>query len=78
MREITLSYEVPDQWLSIGHGRIRSARVSASAHDVFAIFRYSGLDPEVSDFGNTVVTRGQDVTPYPPARSFFLSVDLGL
>ncbi len=77
VREITLSYDVPDRWLSIARGRLRSARVSASAHDVFAVFRYSGLDPEVSDFGNTVVTRGQDVTPYPPARSLFLSLDLG-
>jgi TonB-dependent starch-binding outer membrane protein SusC len=78
VREITLSYELPEHWLQVGGGRVRSARISASAHNVFASFRYSGLDPEVSNFGNTAITRGQEVTPYPPVRSFFLSVDLGL
>ena len=40
--------------------------------------KYPGLDPDVSNFSNQLVGRGQDVTPYPPTRSFFLSVDLGL
>jgi len=79
VRELTLSYDLPDRWLqTIGGGRVRSARLSASGRNLFSTFRYSGLDPEVSNFGNTNITRGQDVTPYPPARSFFLSVDLGL
>ena len=76
VREITVSYDVPQRVLGLGHGVVHGARLSASAHNVLASFRYSGLDPEVSNFGNTAITRGQDVTPYPPARSFFLSVDL--
>jgi outer membrane receptor protein involved in Fe transport len=78
VRELTLSYDLPSRWLGGTHGFVNSARVSVSAHNLFASFRYSGLDPEVSNFGNTAITRGQDVTPYPPARSFFLSVDLGM
>jgi len=78
VREVTVSYDLPESWLRAGGGRLRSARLSASARNLFASFRYSGLDPEVSNFGNTAVTRGQEVTPYPPVRSFFLSVDLGM
>ncbi len=78
VREITVSYDVPPRLLGLSRGILHGARLSASAHNVFAVFRYSGLDPEVSNFGNTPVTRGQDVTPYPPARSFFLSVDLNM
>jgi hypothetical protein len=34
------------------------------------------MDPEVSNFGNQAVARNIDVAPFPPSRSFFLSVDL--
>ncbi len=78
VREVALSYDLPEALLGPVRGILHSARLTASARNPFAAFHYSGLDPEVSDFGNTPVTRGQEVTPYPPARSFFLSVDLGL
>jgi hypothetical protein len=38
---------------------------------------YPGLDPEVNFVGNTQVQRGQDVTPYPPSRSWFFGIHLG-
>jgi hypothetical protein len=78
VRELMVSYDLPESWLSPMGGRLHSARLSATAHNPFAVFHYTGLDPEVSDFGNTPVTRGQEVTPYPPVRSYFLSVELGL
>src|SRR5207245_1817084 len=36
-----------------------------------------GSDPQVTNFGIQQIQRGQDVTPYPPSRSYFvtLSVD---
>ena len=37
-----------------------------------------GLDPEVSAFGNQAVGRGYNVTPYPPAKSLFFGLNLGL
>ena len=36
--------------------------------------KYTGLDPEVSNFGNQALGRFQDVTPYPPSRQFFLTI----
>ena len=51
---------------------------SASGRNLVTWTKYPGLDPDVSNFSNQLVGRGQDVTPYPPTRSFFLSVDLGL
>jgi hypothetical protein len=57
---------------------VKDARLALTGRNVLAWFRYTGLDPEVNFVGNTQVQRGQDVTPYPPARSFFISLDLGL
>jgi hypothetical protein len=39
---------------------------------------YSGLDPEVSNFGNQAISRGFDVSPFPPSRSFWFSIELGI
>ena len=36
--------------------------------------KYTGLDPEVSNFGNQSLGRFQDVTPYPPSRQFYLTI----
>ncbi|MHB1167723.1 MAG: SusC/RagA family TonB-linked outer membrane protein [Longimicrobiales bacterium] len=38
---------------------------------------YSGLDPEVANFGAQAVRSNLDIAPYPPSRSFYFSVSLG-
>ena len=38
---------------------------------------YLGIDPEVSNFGNQNIIRGQDVAPFPPSRSYYLTVYVG-
>ncbi len=79
LREVRLSWDVPDKWVGvIGRGRVRTMRIDVSGRNLFWSFPYTGLDPEVSNFGTLAVGRGQDVTPYPPARSIFFGVDLGL
>jgi TonB-dependent starch-binding outer membrane protein SusC len=79
VRELSLSYSIPGRFVSwVGNGRVKDARLSLEGRNLLAWFRYTGLDPEVNFVGNTQVQRGQDVTPYPPARSFFISLDLGL
>jgi hypothetical protein len=45
---------------------------------VFTFTNYSGLDPEVSNFGGQPIGRNYDVAPYPPSRSFWLSITAGL
>jgi TonB-dependent starch-binding outer membrane protein SusC len=81
LRELTLSYGLPLRlfnWTGGGGVHISSARLSLTGRNLLAWFPYTGLDPEVSVFGNQDVTTGQDVFEYPPSRSFFLSLDLGL
>jgi hypothetical protein len=56
---------------------LRRVRVSLSGRDLLTFSDYSGLDPEVSNFGNKPIGRNVDVAPYPPSRSFWLSIDFG-
>ena len=78
LREVTLSYALPDRWVTgLGWLRLSSARLQVSGRNLWSSFPYTGLDPEVSNFGTQNIGRGQDVTPYPPSRSVFFSLDLG-
>ncbi len=75
LREISASYDVPRNWYA-RLSAVQNARVSLSARNLFIVTGYNGFDPEVNNGGNRVV-RLVDLAPFPPARSYFLSIDLG-
>ncbi|HEX2094256.1 MAG TPA: SusC/RagA family TonB-linked outer membrane protein [Longimicrobiaceae bacterium] len=77
VREISLGYEVPVQMLSRLGVAVQSAEITLSGRNVATWTEYTGLDPEVSNFGNQQIARNIDVAPFPPSRSFWLSVNLG-
>jgi TonB-linked SusC/RagA family outer membrane protein len=78
LRELNLSYNLPDGFTSAIFGRsIRSARLSLTGRNLLRFTPYRGLDPEVSNFGRQAIVRNIDVAPFPPSRSFFFSIDLG-
>jgi TonB-linked SusC/RagA family outer membrane protein len=78
LREITLSYDLPSGIIhNLTRGYLATAKLSLSGRNLWASFKYTGPDPEVSGDGNVNITRGNDVTQYPPARSYFVSLDLG-
>jgi TonB-dependent starch-binding outer membrane protein SusC len=75
LRELTLGYDLPAGLTSqLFQGHAQSARLELSGRNLKTWTKYTGLDPEVSNFGNQPLGRFQDVTPYPPSRSFFLTV----
>jgi hypothetical protein len=77
LREVTLSYDLPPSAIR-GLFGARSARLSLTARNLFTVSDYTGLDPEVSNFGNQAIFRNIDVAPFPPSRSFWFTIDLGL
>jgi TonB-linked SusC/RagA family outer membrane protein len=77
LREVTLTYDLPEAVVGHLFGGIRYARLNVSGRNLIRITPYKGLDPEVSNFGNQAIARNIDVAPFPPSRSFFFSIDLG-
>ena len=77
LRELTLSFDLPQAFVRRFWSGGRYARVSLSGRNLFTLTPYKGADPEVSNFGTQQIARNFDVSPYPPSRSFWLSVDLG-
>ncbi len=75
LRELTLSYQLPDELLrSLFRGSVTGARAELSGRNLATWSPYVGLDPEVSNFGNQNINRGQDLAPYPPSRSIFFTL----
>ncbi|HEX8106072.1 MAG TPA: SusC/RagA family TonB-linked outer membrane protein [Kofleriaceae bacterium] len=77
VREISVAYNLPKR-LVTQLGPVKSLQVSASGRNLLTFSSYLGLDPEVSNFGNQSIARNYDVTPYPPSRTFWLSVTAGI
>ncbi len=76
LREISLAYKLPDELVS-QVGPMSNARVSISGRNLLTFTPYSGLDPEVSNFGAQTIARNIDVAPFPPSRSFWFSIEAG-
>lgn len=73
LREVSISYTLPKRILD-SLGPVASGVISLSGRNLLTLTNYSGLDPEVSNFGNQPIARNIDVAPYPPSRSFWLSL----
>jgi TonB-linked SusC/RagA family outer membrane protein len=76
VREVSVFYDLPEN-VAKQLGPLSTLRVTVSGRNLLTFTGYSGLDPEVSNFGNQPIGRNYDVAPYPPSRSFWFSVDAG-
>jgi TonB-linked SusC/RagA family outer membrane protein len=75
LREITLGYDLPTSIIqNTLRGKVQNARLEFSGRNLYTWTKYSGYDPEVSNFSNQPLGRMQDVTPYPPSRQFLFSI----
>ena len=70
-----MTYQVPQRFVSRLRGA-QSMSLNLSGRNLFIISGYNGYDPEVNNGGN-FVARFVDLSPWPPARQFFFSVDVG-
>jgi outer membrane receptor protein involved in Fe transport len=75
VRELALSWDIPINSIRRFWAGAQAARLSISARNPFTFTDYTGLDPEVSNFGNQPIARNIDVAPYPPSRQYWFSLD---
>lgn len=80
LRSVAINYTLPAKLISGATGsRISSARLSLEGRNLLHLYErgYNGLDPETAALGSNNILRNVEITPYPPSRSVFLSLDLG-
>ncbi len=82
---VTLGYTIPNDVAA--RAKLRRARISLTAQNLFVLTPYEGYDPEVNtnidadDTGFRSLARpdsGIDYFPYPKSRTFTFSIELGI
>ncbi|MFT3750141.1 MAG: TonB-dependent receptor [Agriterribacter sp.] len=56
--------------------RISAMRIYVSGTNLFTITKYSGLDPEVTQFSSNFTAPGVDVGMYPASRQFLIGLNV--
>lgn len=74
LRNVTLSYDLPEKLMKKAH--IGSARVYVSADNLYTLTRFSGMDPEVSLELSTWSLPGLYSDNYPVPMSVVLGIDV--
>jgi len=72
LRDVSLTYTLPAEFAQ--RFRASSARITLAGHNLAMWTDYSGLDPEVSGYGNRQFARA-DVYPVPMLRRWSLAMD---
>lgn len=74
VKNISLGYSIaPERLKKIG---IQKIQPYFSASNLFTLTKYSGMDPEVNQWGNSGRVQGLDWGTYPQNRSFVLGVNV--
>lgn len=71
-RKLQLGYTLPVSL--VNYARLSNVRVFINAQNLFTITKYSGFDPEISNF--SAISSGIDWGQYPVARTFTLGINL--
>jgi TonB-dependent starch-binding outer membrane protein SusC len=77
LREVAINYDVPASLRSNLGMATRSMRVGLQGRNLAMWAPYTGLDPEVANFGAAAVRNNLDIGPYPPSRAFFFTLSVG-
>jgi TonB-linked SusC/RagA family outer membrane protein len=74
LREVAVNWALPQSVARAFGLGIRDMRIGVTGRDLLWSTPYTGLDPEVANFGAAAIRSNVDVTPYPPSRSVFFNV----
>ena len=77
LREVSIGAELPRRLFGTVLSAADRVSVSVTGRNLWMWKKYSGLDPEVANFGPAAVRNNLDIAPYPPSRSFFLNISVG-
>lgn len=77
LREVGVNYELSPELVQAFRLGARSVRMGITGRNLLMFTEYSGLDPEVSNFGSLAIRGNLDIAPHPPTRSFFFNLAVG-
>ena len=78
LRNLTIAYNFGENLLRRARIQGGSIKVFAEANNLFLITKYTGIDPEISAFGSSVLQSGYDEITMPNPRTFRVGFKIGL
>ena len=75
LRDLSMTYTLPSS-MTEGFG-ISYLQVGLSARNWWMTSEYTGLSPEVSQFGNEAVGGSVDTNPFPLSKSMYVTLSMG-
>ena len=75
LRDLSMTYTLPGS-MTEGFG-VSYLRVGLSARNWWMTSEYTGLSPEVSQFGNEAVGGSVDTNPFPLSKSMYVTLSMG-
>lgn len=74
LKNIALSYQIKSERLT--RSGITKLQPFISATNLLTFTRYTGIDPEVNQYGNSGAVQGIDWGTYPQNKSFMVGLNL--
>jgi TonB-dependent starch-binding outer membrane protein SusC len=74
LRELSLTYELPAAFSQRVFRGAGTSRIEFGGRNLVTWTNYPGVDPEASNFGNQPISRFIDLAPFPPSRTFYLTL----
>ncbi len=74
LQSISLGVTFPDKLMNkLG---LDNLRIYASSHNLLTLTKYSGIDPDVSHFGQSILEQSVDFGGYPKSKSFIIGINI--
>ena len=78
LREVTISYELPESTVRKFWSGARFVRLGLSGHNLFTFTSFRGADPENNEVrASAAQATAWEIWAYPPSRSLWFNIDLG-
>jgi TonB-dependent starch-binding outer membrane protein SusC len=77
LRELAFTFDVPERFYHRLPFGPSAMRLQLLGRNLATWTNYWGADPEFNNFGNQNLNRFIDLAPYPPAKQFYVGIDLG-
>jgi TonB-linked SusC/RagA family outer membrane protein len=74
VKTVTLSYDLPEKWIS--KVRLSKLKLYVTAQNLLTFTNYSGFDPEVGSFGLDNTRLGYDFGSYPAVRTYIIGATI--
>mgnify|MGYP000812686962 FL=1 len=74
LQNVRIAYDLPENWIK--KLMLKNINIYAFVNNALTWTNYSGMDPEVNQWGNSGTVQGIDWGTYPHCRSYVFGINV--